>query len=84
MAHFLGYVKGARGPATRLGHRTTGLTVKANGWNSGVTVTAEHRDGADVFTIAATHGSNGGGIARFVGTVLLDESGVPQFVGEKQ
>jgi len=73
MARFRGYLKsGDRPQVTRLGHKTRGLRVDADGWNSGVTVYAsvdEHD--RDVFDIYRTGGSNGGAshrVARIVGT----------------
>lgn len=32
MAHFRGTVRGGRGEASRLGHKTSGLSVTANSW----------------------------------------------------
>jgi hypothetical protein len=57
MAHFRGTVEGGRGKASRLGHASTGLTVTANGWDSGVRVTMSVRDGVDWTTITLTGGS---------------------------
>lgn len=69
MAHFLGSVRGGRGVATRIGHKTTGLTVKANGWNRGITVEASYDSaGVDVFNVYLTGGSNGNGQRQLLGT----------------
>lgn len=38
MARFRGSVKGQRGEASRLGSKSSGLVVHANGWHTGVTV----------------------------------------------
>ena len=38
MAHFRGTVKGGRGTASRLGHKTTGLSVTARSWSGEVRV----------------------------------------------
>lgn len=57
MAQFLGSVQGQRGEVTRLGSKSSGLTVKANGWTTGIRVDASHEDGKDVFRIYRTAGS---------------------------
>jgi len=59
MAQFRGYVEGSRNGVSRLGGKSRGLTVEANGWNSGIKVRALHIDGEDVFRIYKTGGSNG-------------------------
>lgn len=61
MARFRGTVSGNRGTASRLGHPQDGLTVTANGWNSGVHVDLYDEDGEDRCRIYFTGGSNGGG-----------------------
>jgi len=58
MAHFRGTVVGGRSEASRLGHKTTGLTTNCNTWNLGVKVEADHIDGEDVFRVFRTGGSN--------------------------
>ena len=58
MAQFRGYLEGNRGGVSRLGGKSSGLTVKADGWESGVKVEAYHIDGKDVFRIYKTGGSN--------------------------
>ena len=74
MAHFRGTVQGGRTAASRLGHKTTGLTSKTNGWNSGVTVRASvDDDGRDVFRVYRTGGSNAASADRYVGKVVGDE-----------
>lgn len=60
MAQFRGTIEGARGGASRLGHKSGGITVTANGWDDGVKVYADHRDGRDHFTVIRTGGSHGG------------------------
>ena len=59
MAQFRGTVEGNRGQASRLGHKTSGLTTTCNAWNIGVKCYADHRDGEDVIQIIITGGSNG-------------------------
>jgi hypothetical protein len=61
MAQFLGSVKGARGEATRLGHKSTGLRTTANGWNLGAYASIVHVNGEDIVSVSITRGSNGGG-----------------------
>ena len=58
MAQFRGYLEGNRGGVSRLGGKSSGLTVTADGWHSGVKVEAFHIDGKDVFRIYKTGGSN--------------------------
>ena len=71
MAQFMGYVKGQRGEATRLGSKNSGLVVRANGWDSGVRVTAfVDSEGRDVFSIHVTGGSNKGAEERHLGLVV--------------
>ena len=59
MAQFRGYVEGSRNGTSRLGGKSSGLLVEANGWTSGGKVRALHIDGQDVFRIYKTGGSNG-------------------------
>ena len=71
MAHFIGYVQGGRGEASRVGHKSCGLTSSANGWNSGVRVDAlVDETGQDVFNIYATTGSGFGEADGFIGRVI--------------
>lgn len=60
MAQFRATIKGKRGMASRLGTKASGMVATINGWNEGITVTATHRDGRDIFTVWVTAGSNGG------------------------
>lgn len=50
MAHFYGSIQGARGEATRLGHKSSGLTTVAASWAGAVRVTLSHdeRTGRDM------------------------------------
>ena len=58
MAQFRAVIKGQRGEASRLGSKSSGLNVKANGWTSGIQVIATYRDGiGDCFEIWETGGS---------------------------
>lgn len=54
MAHFIGHVDGARGPASRLGTKNSGMKVVAASWKGAVKTTLYH-DGAtgkDYATVA--------------------------------
>ena len=42
MGHFIGYVRGSRGRASRLGTKDTGMNVEGNGWNIGGNVDLRH------------------------------------------
>jgi hypothetical protein len=59
MAQFRATIQGQRGPASRLGHKKSGITASINGWDSGVSVSAEHVYDRDRFWVTATGGSNG-------------------------
>lgn len=60
MAQFRGVVQGQRGEVSRLGGKSSGLTVKANGWDCGIEVRASYdtESGEDRFTVWVTGGSN--------------------------
>ena len=73
MAQYRGSIEGARGSATRLGHKTTGLRVVANGWQAGIEVRAYHEEGEDCFDVLLTGGSNGGRTAQIIARVIDGE-----------
>ncbi len=79
MAQFRGTLITARGAVvSRLGGKGLGLTVTADGWNTGVWVELQHVDGRDRVTILRTGGSSGG--PREVVAVwedAMDKSGAP-------
>jgi len=76
MAQFIGKVQGNKGEATRLGTKTSGITVECNGWNSGVKVIGRvDENGNDVFTIVITSGSNGKLSPLHAGFVSINDSG---------
>lgn len=56
MARFRALIQGTRGEASRLGHQ--GIRASVNGWHCGVKVCGGIEDGADVFYVYATSGSN--------------------------
>jgi hypothetical protein len=58
MAQFRATIQGNRGQASRLGTKSTGLVVTANGWDTGVRVELSHRMGVDHVLIYRTGGSN--------------------------
>lgn len=51
MAHYYGLVKGQRGEASRLGSKSSGLTVIAASWNGAIKVTLTHINGNDYANI---------------------------------
>ena len=69
MAHFRGTVKGGRGEASRLGHKTTGLTTTCNSWDLGIKVEAGHVNGQDVFKIYLTDGSRRAKLPELITTI---------------
>ena len=73
MAHFRGTVAGNRGPASRLGHKTTGLTTTCNTWDLGIKVDVRFVNGQNIFKISKTGGSNGASNPELIATVILDE-----------
>jgi len=73
MAQFRGTVEGNRGQASRLGHKTSGLTTICNAWNIGVKCYADHRDGKDMIQIVITGGSNGARSSEYL--AWIDSSG---------
>jgi hypothetical protein len=79
MAQFIGYVKGSRGEASRLGSSASGIRAQAQGWNVGVLVDGHVFEGQDVFNLYATSGSSGSGSNEFIGTVKIVD-GKPTFV----
>jgi hypothetical protein len=47
VAHFYGTVQGARGEASRLGNKASGLQAIAASYSGAVEVELQHRDGVD-------------------------------------
>lgn len=71
MAHFRGTIQGARGEASRLGHKTSGLTTTNNGWHQGVKVRAwVDGEGHDIHDIIITGGSDRGMQSTLIGRVI--------------
>jgi len=66
MAHFIGYVQGSRGPASRLGGKASGINVEAAGWGTGAEVSIRHINGKDHVTVWRTSGSAGTGSRKVI------------------
>lgn len=47
MAHFIGYVQGARGEASRLGSKSSGIDATGRGWNIGGSVMLRSNESKD-------------------------------------
>lgn len=63
MAHFRGIIQGARGEASRLGHKSSGLRVEAASWQGKVVTVLTEKDGVDYAHVyLATH--NGSGVSH--------------------
>ena len=54
MAHFYGVLQGARGQATRLGHKGSGLSTTAASWQGAVRVELFVKDGVDWAVVGLT------------------------------
>jgi hypothetical protein len=69
MARYLGIIKGSRGEATRLGHRS--MVANVNSWHAGIRVEVEPTpcDGRDQYDIRLTGGSGCSGRSIYVMTV---------------
>lgn len=73
MAHFRATIKGARGEASRLGHKE--ITAAVNGWDIGVRVYGSKSHSGDIFSIYATGGSNGRVSSVLISTIIETPSG---------
>lgn len=60
MAHFIGYLLGNRGEASRLGTKSSGITASAQGWSIGgrVEVTYDPNSNCDIVRFYKTNGSS--------------------------
>ena len=65
MAHFRGTLQGARGEASRLGTRSSGLQTVAASWQGAVRVELYERDGYDCARISLTP-HRGAGVNRLL------------------
>lgn len=72
MAHFRGTIKGARGEASRLGHKRSGLCVEAQSWQGKVSVGLYHDEatGLDMARVwLVPHHGNGSTKELYIGPV---------------
>ena len=60
MAQFFAQINAGRKIVTRLGHKTKGMVVVAQGWDIGVRVDLQHVKGSDIITVWKTGGTNRG------------------------
>lgn len=51
MAHFIGYVQGNRGEASRLGTKSSGIGSTARGWDIGASLSISHNEERDTDTL---------------------------------
>jgi hypothetical protein len=70
MAHFYARIAGRRGPASRLGTRSSGIEATAASWQGAVRVRLYERDGVDMADVSLIpwHG-NGRHVALYSGPV---------------
>ena len=54
MAHFYGSIQGQRGEVTRLGSKTSGLSIVAASWQGCVRVELSEQDGIDIAHVNLT------------------------------
>ena len=75
MAHFIGFIQGCRGEASRLGSISSGIHATINGWNLGVKVTMHYdkESGKDVAIVTLTAGSNGMLDSKCIGRFTRDD-----------
>ena len=77
MAHFYGTVQGARGEASRLGHKRDGLRTVAASWSGAIEVAAYQReDGVDCARISFRQ-HHGHGTSRLIYDGPISGDGFP-------
>lgn len=80
MAHFYGLVHGARGEASRLGDKKSGMTACAAGWGGAIKVRVWHDSeaGVDRFAVDMTpwHGS---GDSECIATGIMGDAASLRF-----
>jgi hypothetical protein len=70
MAQFIAEIRKGNGNTVhRLGHKTGGIAVTINGWNRGILVEAEHKDGVDIFKVYVNGGSHDATPIKLINTV---------------
>ena len=74
MAHFYSRIKGSRGPATRCGTKSSGITANVTGWDIGGTCKTYFNShlGTDVVEFYLTNGSNGHSSTRVATFAFID------------
>ena len=83
MAQFYAEIQGNRGPATRMGTKTSGIRGHIRGWDVGVEVYGGVSfNGDDILEIYVTYGSNQNGLSKYLGFVSLSSDGKPTFTPE--
>jgi hypothetical protein len=65
MAHFRGTVQGGRTEASRLGHKSSGLTTRAASWQGAVEVRLYEANGVDMCSVYLTR-HNGAGVLQLL------------------
>ena len=72
MARFIGFIRGNRGEASRLGTGESGMSASARGWNCGARIRLRGlNNGGDQCAVYADQGSNGGD-ERWIAHVKYD------------
>ena len=68
MGHFIGYIKGNRGDASRIGTKKSGIDATARGWNIGGSVYCffDKERGIDIVRFMLDGGSNGPGMGETI------------------
>jgi hypothetical protein len=71
MAHFRGTVTGDKGEASRLGHKSTGLHVKANSWEGAIEVDLHYNKAqdCDIATVTLVPANNNSPVTLFTGRI---------------
>ena len=71
MAQFRAECKGGGSIASRLGHKTTGISCQASGWDSGIKVEGHYdEDLGDIFLVYQTSGSGFKGRNTLLGKLV--------------
>lgn len=76
MAHFIGHLQGARGPASRLGGKSSGIDATARGWDLGGNVNLQYNEQTEQDSISFTldAGSNGRHSSKTILTLTQEEA----------
>ena len=71
MAQFRAECKGGGTSASRLGHKTTGISSHTRGWEAGIKVEGYHdEDLGDIFAVWQTSGTNNRGRSILLGKLV--------------